>query len=353
MKKKMTVMVLAGMALSLAACGADSKETSGQQSGSTPVIEIEQADEAVGNTPDEQSNDSSRRSEGDEDTDANMTQTSDKADVLTKEQALNAIKNYCYINNPDLKSMEKSDKYTIGWEVTINEAGEIVVLYRSYTAAQIRYYIDPISGDTYVTELVPGIMDEEQRTDESFNLRDYLYVGPVRSSETKSNTGRTDGERFEDEIMLEGMPETVRYEHLINKTAGFELDYEYELLERDSESNTERLISRYDDQKNPVNYLEVKSDAESAETALAKMKESLSGDFDTVTTEKIELSGAGSCVCINASGVKNGEIPAGSMRRVYIIPADDGCILAEAYFTMESAEGFGARFANIVDTIIR
>ena len=30
-----------------------------------------------------------------------------------------------------------------------------------------------ISGETYVTELVPGIIDEEQRTEESFNIRDY------------------------------------------------------------------------------------------------------------------------------------------------------------------------------------
>ncbi len=66
--------------------------------------------------------------------------------------------------------MEQSDKYTISWDVSTNEEKEIVVLYRSYTGAQIRYYIDPVSGKTYVTELVPGIIDEEQRTDESFNI---------------------------------------------------------------------------------------------------------------------------------------------------------------------------------------
>ena len=40
-------------------------------------------------------------------------------------------------------------------------------------AAQIRYYVDPTSGDTYVTEFVPGITDEEQKTGETFNIRDY------------------------------------------------------------------------------------------------------------------------------------------------------------------------------------
>ena len=58
--------------------------------------------------------------------------------------------------------------------MSTNEDGEIVVLYRSYTAAQTRYYIDSVTGDTYVTELVPGIIDDEQRTGETFNVRDYL-----------------------------------------------------------------------------------------------------------------------------------------------------------------------------------
>ena len=49
-----------------------------------------------------------------------------------------------------------------------------LVLFRSYTGAQNRYYIDPVSGEATVTELVPGIMDEEQRTDESLNVWDYL-----------------------------------------------------------------------------------------------------------------------------------------------------------------------------------
>ena len=70
--------------------------------------------------------------------------------------------------------MEGSDEQTLYWEVSTNDTGERVVLYRSYTGAQIRYYIDPVSGDTYVTELVPGIIDDEQRTEESFNVRDYL-----------------------------------------------------------------------------------------------------------------------------------------------------------------------------------
>ncbi len=163
--------------------------------------------------------------------------------------------------------------------------------------------------------------------------------------------GRQDGERFEDVIMIEGMSETVKYEHVRNETAGFELDYDYESFERYSGSDSERFISAYDDQNDPVNHLDVKRYAEDSEIALAKMSEDLSKDFNTVVTEQQELDGAGQCASISASDVKAGSIPAGSMRRVYIIPVPDGCVLAEAYFTIESAEGFGARFSDIMNTL--
>ncbi|MCR5686991.1 MAG: hypothetical protein K6G58_03120, partial [Lachnospiraceae bacterium] len=93
---------------------------------------------------------------------------------ITKEQAVEAIRRYCFANNPDLEAMSGSDDYTVYWDASVNDAGEIVVLYRSYTGAEIRYYIDPESGEAYATELVPGIIDEEQKTDERLNVNDYL-----------------------------------------------------------------------------------------------------------------------------------------------------------------------------------
>ncbi len=97
-----------------------------------------------------------------------------KEGKISEEQALSAIKKYCLANNPDLEGMEDSDDHTVYWDVSTNDNGEIVVLYRSYTGAQTRYYIDPDSGETYVTELVPGIIDEEQRTEESLNVKEYI-----------------------------------------------------------------------------------------------------------------------------------------------------------------------------------
>ena len=115
------------------------------------------------------------RSNGKADMYVNKPQTSDNgtSGAISQEQALAAIKNYCFANNPELEKMINSGDYGAYFDVSDSENGEIVVLYRSYTAAQIRYYIDPTTGGVYVTELVPGIMDEEQRTDESFNIKDY------------------------------------------------------------------------------------------------------------------------------------------------------------------------------------
>ncbi|MCR5789785.1 MAG: hypothetical protein K6G83_07845 [Lachnospiraceae bacterium] len=321
MKKKITLMVSCCMAFCMAACG-----TGGGKEGAPET----DADPAAGTA---------------------QTITITDADTITEEQALTAIKNYCHINNPDLADMEDSDEYTIFWDVATNDAGETVVLYRSYTGAEIRYYIDPASGEVYVTELVPGIIDDEQRTEESFNIKDYLTETSAEPAETGYRTGRQDGERFEDVIMLEGMEETVSYEHVRNENAGFELDYDYESLKRSSGSDSERFISLYDDENDPVNCLEVSCGTENAETVLAEMTESLSHDFDTVTTEQQELDGAGQCVCIFASDAKSGRVPAGAMQSVYIIPAGDGCVLAKACYTVESAEGFGARFSDIVHTI--
>lgn len=102
------------------------------------------------------------------------TEAADDSGKITNDQALEAIKNYCVKNNPDLEGMINSNDYTINWDIESSDEKQIVVLYRSYTAALIRYYIDPTTGETYVTEFVPGITEEEERTDESFDLKDFL-----------------------------------------------------------------------------------------------------------------------------------------------------------------------------------
>ena len=155
MKKKFAVMLACVMALGLVACGTKTEETSSLQ-----VEAIPAAQESI------QTNETTETTE--------TAEASETTGKITEEQATQAIHDYCIESFPDLANMEGSDDYTLYWEASTNENGEIVVLYRSYTGALIRYYVNPETGDTYVTEQVPGIIDDEQRTEETLNVKDYI-----------------------------------------------------------------------------------------------------------------------------------------------------------------------------------
>ena len=162
--------------------------------------------------------------------------------------------------------------------------------------------------------------------------------------------GRQDGERFEDVIMMEGMEETVKYEHVVSKTAGFEMDYDYESFVRRSEADRERFISAWDNAANPENYLEVTYSSESAEAAKASVSEALSKEYD-LTEETRRLDRAGDCSWIEASVVKGTNNMASQIQTVYIIPASDGCRIATIHCAIEGSEGFGRRFSYMLNTL--
>ena len=108
-----------------------------------------------------------------EKTETDAGKSDEKNSAITQEQAYEAVKNYYKTINPDYEEMDPEESYGEYWEAATEESGEIVVIYRSYTGAINRYYVDPSTGETYVTEFVPGIIDEEQKTGETFNVKDY------------------------------------------------------------------------------------------------------------------------------------------------------------------------------------
>lgn len=173
---------------------------------------------------------------------------------------------------------------------------------------------------------------------------------PAGTPDAEVESGRADGERFEEVIMLEGMEETVKYEHVRNESLGFELDYDYESLTRISEPGRELFVSVYDDPESPENYLEVSYSAESAETVVDSIGRSLSEVYD-ISGEACELERAGSCVKIDASAAADGSGTPDFLQTVYVIRSGSGCIIAAAHYGFEAAEGFGARFSYIVNTI--
>lgn len=172
---------------------------------------------------------------------------------------------------------------------------------------------------------------------------------PAAEPAQDNGTQRQDGERFEGVIILEGMEETVRYEHVRNETVGFEMDYDYESFVRQNETVHERFVSHYDNPAAPQNYLEVIWQAQDAETVADSVGNELSKKYD-ITREPYTLEHAGSCIRIDASATKDGHTP-DLLQAVYIIPSGSGCLVAAAHYSFESAEGFGRRFANMLDTL--
>ena len=173
---------------------------------------------------------------------------------------------------------------------------------------------------------------------------------PAGQSGAGVGSGRRDGERFEEVIILEGMEETVRYEHIRNEALGFEMDYDCELFVRRSESDRECFISIYDDPDAPENYLEVTFSTEDADAASAAAGEALSKDYEILRSDFV-LDRAGSCIRIDASEAKGRGGTPDLLQMVYIIPAPDGSRVAAAHYSFESAEGFGRRFRYMMDTL--
>ena len=68
---------------------------------------------------------------------------------------------------------QRADMFLLGVCLVSALFGTAMV-FRAATGALNRYYIDRSTGSAYVTEQVPGIIDEEQRTGESLNVRDYM-----------------------------------------------------------------------------------------------------------------------------------------------------------------------------------
>ena len=173
---------------------------------------------------------------------------------------------------------------------------------------------------------------------------------PDSQSEAETKSGRQDGERFEDVIILEGMEEAVHYEHVRNNIVGFEMDYDYENFVRHSESDREWFVSCWDAPENPENYLEVRYSPLDAETAAVAISEKLSNDYEIRRDDSFQLEHAGNCIRIVADEAKGGGWMPDRLQTVYVIPAADGCRIATAYCATVESEGFLRRFRYMMNT---
>lgn len=204
--------------------------------------------------------------------------------------------------------------------------------------------------------MIPVLIGCKNQSSAAKTAEPALTVTPASQAESavssvpESEPGRQNGERFDEIIILEGMEETVHYEHVRSETVGIEMDYDYESFARHSEAGLERFISIWDNTENPENYLDVMFSAEDAESVAANVRESLSQMYDLLEGTR-ELDRAGSCLYIEASVLKDTNTMADQLQMVYIIPASDGCRIATMHVAAEAAEGFGRRFRYMLDTL--
>lgn len=178
-----------------------------------------------------------------------------------------------------------------------------------------------------------------------------LGIIAIAQAEGETKATRQIGERFEGTIILEGMDEPVWYEHIGNEALGFEMDYDYENFVRYTGQDAERLISVWDKPDDPEIYIEITRSAENAETTAASIRETLSAEYDA-SMEQSTLDGAGDCIGIRAEVDHNNQMSIRQLQMVYVIPTSDGgSLVAWGHYTMESADGFGARLSGMINSI--
>jgi len=93
---------------------------------------------------------------------------------ITDEEAVLGVEQYCYEAFPDLKEGLDAGTYSVSWSVETSENEKAVVLFYSYTGSELRFYIDRASGETYVTEYMPGLSSAEEDTGVTFDIKDYI-----------------------------------------------------------------------------------------------------------------------------------------------------------------------------------
>ena len=194
MKKKLLAALAVLSIISLAACSYQnhtSVEANVNNSGSSLTVETDNGNKETtvnisSDNPGVISVESNEKGQnnGSDGTDGTTTNNDNNANSntnasilpITDDEALSAIQNLCLEENPDLVDYLASGEAPVYWVVESSDDKQIVVLFRSYTGSQTRYYINRVSGETRVTELVPGIIDEETENGQTFNVRDYMSV---------------------------------------------------------------------------------------------------------------------------------------------------------------------------------
>ena len=122
MKRKFVLVLAFCLVLGTVGCGSESTEEGG--------LKVE-AIETAGTSEKTEAADKSETTETTETTENTQVQETDS--VLTEEQALEAVQKYYATIDPEIMNELSSEDYPTYFDVSTNENGEIVVIFRAYT----------------------------------------------------------------------------------------------------------------------------------------------------------------------------------------------------------------------------
>lgn len=196
MKKKLLAALAAMTILSMAACSFQNHtnvQANVSNSGSSLTVETSDGNKETTfnissdnpgvvsvETNDGKNNNTSDGNAGTDTSDTNATDNNANSTAntsilpITDDTALSAVQNLCLEENNGIVDVLAKGETPLYWVVESSDDKQVVVLYRSYTGSETRFYIDRVSGETYETDLVPGIIDEETENGVTFNVRDYI-----------------------------------------------------------------------------------------------------------------------------------------------------------------------------------
>ncbi|MBQ2185040.1 MAG: hypothetical protein II399_10430 [Lachnospiraceae bacterium] len=238
MKKKLLAALAALTILSLAACSYEnhtSVDANVNNSGSSLTVETSDGhkETTVNISSDNPDIISVETNEGNTNdgadgntTDSNTTNTTDANSTansavlpITDDEALSAIQNLCLEENSGIVDVLAKGETPLYWVVESSDDKQVVVLYRSYTGSETRFYIDRVSGETYETDLVPGIIDEETENGVTFNVRDYIDLDwriVIPGMWQTNSIVMTDDDNMEPEYYVQFTSTQIVYGHMTN-----------------------------------------------------------------------------------------------------------------------------------------
>lgn len=171
----------------------------------------------------------------------------------------------------------------------------------------------------------------------------------VTVSQTDGETTGSADESFEMSVFIEGMEEKVPAR--VYEGDGWTMNWCYEQFEHSAGEGMECFGWNYDDPDElPRNILIISRTTQSAEEAAAATEAALKTEYGRVESESAEWAGQ-NCTFLHAGEYTGTLYGSDTLCEYRFLPAPDGgAFIAETRYTLESAEGVGARIGAMLDT---